>query len=190
MNRRLVNVLIGIGIGIGAVAPLAACGSPTTPSSTPAAPASSASSPVSTVSVAATGSPASGSAVCGPADAVARRMGMKDIAVYTASTDPNHLLGRQGEYTSKVEWTTDGEDSGIEAFADAADAQLRYVYLRAFRPPIGDGYDYSLPGSHLAARVDLHARAGGSAEGVLRALLQGTNMTRPCDHSVGGAGVA
>jgi hypothetical protein len=67
---------------------------------------------------------------------------MRDIIVYTASTDPNHLLGRQGEYTSKVEWTTDGENSGIEAFADAADAQLRYVYLRAFRPPIGDGYDY------------------------------------------------
>jgi len=69
-------------------------------------------------------------------------MGITNITVYTAATDPNQLLGRQGEYTSKVEWTTDGETSGIEAFADAADAQLRYVYLRAFRPPLGDGYDY------------------------------------------------
>jgi hypothetical protein len=62
--------------------------------------------------------------------------------VYTAVTDPNHLLGRQGEYTSKVEWFTDGEDGGIEAFGDAADARLRFAYLRLFRPPIGDGYDY------------------------------------------------
>jgi hypothetical protein len=69
-------------------------------------------------------------------------MDMKNITVYTAVTDPNHLLGRQGEYTSKVEWSAGGETSGIEAFADVADAQLRYSYLRAFRPPIGDGYDY------------------------------------------------
>lgn len=67
---------------------------------------------------------------------------MKGITVYTDVTDPNHLLGRQGEYTSKVEWVTGGEDSGIEAFGDGADAQLRYAYLRMFRPPIGDGYDY------------------------------------------------
>ena len=138
MNRRLVCVLLGIGT----VAPLAACGSPAASNSPPAAPTSGASLPVSTVSAAAAGSPASGATVCGPADVVARRMGMKHITVYTAITDPNHLLGRQGEYTSKVEWTTGGEDSGIEAFADAADAQLRYAYLRAFRPPIGDGYDY------------------------------------------------
>ena len=138
MNRRLLKVLIGIG----AVAPLAACGSPATPGSAPAAPSSGPSSPASTVSAAAAGSPASGAPVCGPAGVVARRMGMKNITVYTAATDPNHLLGRQGECTSKVEWSTGGEDSGIEAFGDAADAQLRFAYLRAFRPPIGDGYDY------------------------------------------------
>ena len=32
--------------------------------------------------------------------------------------------------------------SSIEAFPDPADAQVRYTYLRAFRPPLGDGYDY------------------------------------------------
>ncbi len=71
---------------------------------------------------------------------------MKNITVYTATTDPNHLLGRQGEYTSKVNWGQDRGNgnvfSSIEVFPDAADAQLRYTYLRAFRPPIGDGYDY------------------------------------------------
>ena len=83
---------------------------------------------------------------------------MKHITVYTAITDPNHLLGRQGEYTSKVEWTTGGEESGIEAFADAADAQLRYAYLRAFRPPIGDGYDYLTVPRSCGWRRSTHPR--------------------------------
>ena len=67
---------------------------------------------------------------------------------YTAITDPNHLLGRQGEYTSKVNWGSDGTDQtaatggSVEVFADAADAQARLQYLQAFKPPIGDGYDY------------------------------------------------
>ena len=73
-------------------------------------------------------------------------MGVKDSTVYTATTDPNHLLGRQGEYASKINWSQDRGNgdvfSSIEVFSDAADAQLRYTYLRAFRPPIGDGYDY------------------------------------------------
>ena len=136
MNCLLRNILAGIV----AVVPLAACGSAGTPQSAPAAPSSTSAS----ASVALpTASPAvSSSPICGPAGLVARRMGMKGVTVYTAVTDPNHLLGRQGEYTSKVEWSTDGEDSGIEAFGDVADAQLRFAYLRAFRPPIGDGYDY------------------------------------------------
>jgi hypothetical protein len=31
---------------------------------------------------------------------------------------------------------------GIEAFPDPTSAHDRYVYLRAFKPPFGDGYDY------------------------------------------------
>ena len=140
MNRRLRNILVGIS----AVVPLAACGSSGTPQSAPTAPGSTSASvsvALPTVSPAATTSP-----ICGPADVVARRMGMKNITVYTAVTDPNHLLGRQGEYTSKINWGQDRGNrnvfSSIEVFPDAADAQLRYTYLRAFRPPIGDGYDY------------------------------------------------
>jgi hypothetical protein len=130
------NVLVAISV----VASLAACGTSGTSQSAPPAPApasSSVSLPLPTAGAAGSRSP-----ICGPADLVARRMGMKDITVYTDLTDPNHLLGRQGEYTSKVEWTTDGETSGIEAFADTTDAELRYAYLRLLRPPIGDGYDY------------------------------------------------
>jgi hypothetical protein len=136
MNRRLLCTLAGIG----AVVSLAACGS--SGSSQPAPPAPTSTSASAAVALPAASPVTSSTAVCGPADVVARRMGMKNITVYTAVTDPNHLLGRQGEYTSKVEWSTEGGTSGIEAFADTADAQLRYSYLRAFRPPIGDGYDY------------------------------------------------
>src|SRR5215472_7402845 len=81
---------------------------------------------------------------------------VRHLIVYTASTDPNHLLGRQGGYTSKVAWQdpraarkdagdergSTGLGGGIEAFPDAASARARYEYLRGFQPPFGDGYDY------------------------------------------------
>jgi hypothetical protein len=64
---------------------------------------------------------------CGD-DVVARRMGVKDFTVYNATIDPNHLLGRQGEYTSKINWGQDRGNgdvfSSIEAFPDAADAHI------------------------------------------------------------------
>jgi hypothetical protein len=141
MNRWRCGALAGIGTAVS----LAACGSSGSPQSAPEAPTSASASTVALPTASAVPSSsaaAPSSPVCGPAGAVAQQMGMKNITVYTAVTDPNHLLGRQGEYTSKVEWSADGEISGIEAFADAPDAQLRYAYLRAFRPPIGDGYDY------------------------------------------------
>lgn len=133
----VVGVLRAVPVMVLAAASLAGCGSSGT------APAAAGSATVIAEPVSSSASPAGRpSAICGPAAAVARRMGMKALTVYSATTDPNHLLGRQGEYASKVEWSTDGEDSGIEAFGDTADAQLRFAYLRAFRPPIGDGYDY------------------------------------------------
>jgi hypothetical protein len=84
---------------------------------------------------------------------------VQQLIVYTPVTDPNHLMGRQGGYTSKVAWQDPraikagaGSPSsdpggtefggGIEAFSTAADAQARYQYLRGFQPPFGDGYDY------------------------------------------------
>jgi hypothetical protein len=146
VNSRLLGVLAGVC----AVTVLVGCGSSGTLNSAAAVPAS-ASSDTSGRSPAAVASsaPASGSATCDRAGAVARRMGITKVTVYTATSDPNHLLGRQGEYTSKAEWVTDGQNSGIETFGDAADARARYSYLRAFRPPIGDGYDYLYQASIL-----------------------------------------
>jgi hypothetical protein len=39
-------------------------------------------------------------------------------------------------------------------FASAADAQARERYLSAFRPPIGDGYDYLAGDALLRLRAE------------------------------------
>jgi len=84
---------------------------------------------------------------------------VQHLIVYTPSTDPNHEMGRQGGYSSKVAWVdpraihagagNPASDrggiefgGGIEVFSSATSAQARYQYLRGFQPPLGDGYDY------------------------------------------------
>src|ERR1700727_1298123 len=100
------------------------------------------------------------------AAALARALGqdglqVTQLIVYTTATDPNHLMGRQGGYTSKVAWedpkaekagagkpvTADDKGSteyggGIEVYPTRAGAQARLEYLKGFTPPFGDGYDY------------------------------------------------
>ena len=80
-------------------------------------------------------------AVSPSAAVIARHLHLHGVTVYTAATDPNQLLGRQDEYTSKVNWGADLADS-IEVFADPADAQAREQYVSSFPAPFGDGYDY------------------------------------------------
>lgn len=63
---------------------------------------------------------------------------MAGYVAYTAASDPNHLLGRQNEYTSKINWS----GGSIEVFPTADEAQTRITYLKSFGPPLGDGYDY------------------------------------------------
>jgi hypothetical protein len=72
------------------------------------------------------------------ASRIAQRMDIGNFTAYTAATDPNHLLGRQGGYTSKINW----EGGSIEVFPDVADAQAREKYIQLFTCPVGDGYDY------------------------------------------------
>jgi hypothetical protein len=72
-------------------------------------------------------------------------MRLRYVTAYTAATDPNHLLGRQGGYTSKINWSK----GSIEVFSTPAEAQKRKTYLLAFAgTPFGDGYDY-LAGTYL-----------------------------------------
>lgn len=72
------------------------------------------------------------------ASQIAERMDIGSFTAYTAVTDPNHLLGRQHEYTSKINWA----GGSIEVFPSAAYANARETYVQAFTCPIGDGYDY------------------------------------------------
>lgn len=63
------------------------------------------------------------------------------MKVYTPANDPNHLLGRPGQYTSKVNFrdrrlaassSFDLLSGGsVEVFATNADAQRRYKYVHA-----------------------------------------------------------
>lgn len=99
-------------------------------------------------------------------------LAVTQVTVYTPTTDPNHLMGRQGEYTSKTAWVDpvanqvqSGDPSsdpggiehggGIEAFATVSDAEARLSYLQGFRPPFGDGYDYLLGTAILRLSYDL-----------------------------------
>ena len=77
---------------------------------------------------------------------------------YTATTDENHLLGRPGQYTSKVNWgapTSDDSDNSIEVFPTSADAATRAGYLAAFKPPFGDGYDHQNGAALLRLSADV-----------------------------------
>jgi hypothetical protein len=76
--------------------------------------------------------------------------------VYTASNDPNKLLGRPGEYTSKVNFvdtrvkesvssSIDVTNGGsVEVFSNAKDAKTRYAYVSniAKSSPMFSEYDY------------------------------------------------
>jgi hypothetical protein len=90
-------------------------------------------------------------------------MPVTHLIVYTAVTDPNHLLGRQNGYSSKVAWTDPraarqdvgdqrgsiGLGGGIEVFPTVAGAYARYTELKGFTAPVGDGYDYLASGTAI-----------------------------------------
>ena len=122
---------------------VAACGSASTPASQPAATASAAPAAVS------------------PAAAViANDMHLQSVVVFTSASDPNHLLGRQGGYTSSADagptYSPGSTGSiGIEVYPTAAGASQRVTYLEGFAGTMfGDGYDYQTGTAIL--RLDAH----------------------------------
>ena len=90
----------------------------------------------------------------------AARLPIGAVIVYTAATDPNHLLGRPGGYLSKAGFADtridpkDAKDDSqgavdlggdIEVFAAAAGANARADYIRkamAAMPMLGTQYEY------------------------------------------------
>ena len=85
--------------------------------------------------------------VTATAEVIAHRMGLTSAGgyvAYIATTDPNHLLGRQNGYTSKVNWGDHNEVAlwgSIEVFPDNAEATTRDQEVSSLVPPLGDGYD-------------------------------------------------
>jgi hypothetical protein len=88
-------------ITFGAVAVLAALAAAGCVSSSPSAPPSASLSPAPSASPA-THHPATAAVLA--TDLRAEGLPVRHLIVYTAATDPNAELGRQGGYTSKVAW--------------------------------------------------------------------------------------
>jgi hypothetical protein len=147
MRIRIAAVVAVAGLALGG------CGGAAAPRT-----AASSASPASSTA-AATGSTASHTAAQIARHLKAGGMDVTQLIVYTPATDPNHLMGRQGGYTSKVAWVDPSAvasgagnprddpggieyGGGIEVFPDHASAQARYDELKSLTAPFGDGYDY------------------------------------------------
>lgn len=128
---------------------LALAGCSSSVSSQNAAPSTATASSTAALAGSAPSAPSTHSAVL-TAEQIAQRMNLRDVTAYAAATDPNHLLGRQGGYTSKINWP----NGSIEVFSTPAEAQKREAYLQAFAGTlVGDGYDY-LVGTYLLRIFD------------------------------------
>lgn len=117
-------------------------------------PASQATAPHTPAAVAATQTPrAAVLSARQVASGLRQHLPVTSITILTAATDPNHLLGRPGEYTSKARFrdsripaapdvTGGGE---IEVFATSAQAVRRARYIQQVvqaAPILGAEYDY------------------------------------------------
>jgi hypothetical protein len=123
-----------------------------------AAPSTAAATSIATQAGSTPSAPSAHSAAL-TAEQIAQRMNLHSVTAYTAATDPNHLLGRQGGYASKINWP----NGSIEVFSTPAEAQKRKAYLQAFAgTPFGDGYDY-LVGTYLLRIFDSQTPAQAHA---------------------------
>ncbi|WP_316528209.1 hypothetical protein [Kitasatospora brasiliensis] len=86
----------------------------------------------------------------------------------TAEDDPNHLLGRPGQYTSKVTFTdsrvkegdVEGEDAdsvarggAVEVFATEADAKARAKYIQGIVKSLPAALEYDFVHGTVLIRV-------------------------------------
>lgn len=101
--------------------------------------------------------------------ALAKAIGTaKQTGVVTAENDGNHLLGRPGQYTSKVDFSdsrieannVSGLDAGdverggaVEVFATAADAKTRADYIQTVVKNLPMMMEYDYPHGTVLIRV-------------------------------------
>lgn len=143
-----------------------AAGRPSTPTASPAPAAAAATSPAATAMTA--------EQVVGALTDLGLPVTLG--TVFTAATDPNHLLGRPGEYTSKAGFTDSrlgggkvAQTGSVEVFASPADATRRALYLQSViqaDPAQGTEYDYvagpivlRVPGKLTAAQAHSYEAA-------------------------------
>jgi len=149
----LMSALIAVLVG---AAVLAACGGSKTAVSTGAPTTTVATSP--TVSPSSTVAPLTAAAMVAKLKAAGLPIGT--VIVYTAASDPNHLLGRPNGYISAAMFTDKrlkgsevagldktnlGRGGKVEVFADAGGAKARMKYIQSClksMPILGSEYDY------------------------------------------------
>ncbi|MFE9804727.1 hypothetical protein ACFYP6_39000 [Streptomyces goshikiensis] len=100
-------------------------------------------------------------------------------APVTAESDPNHLLGRPGQYTSKITFSdsrikaadTDGLEPGdvalggaIEAFATPADAQARATYIQTVTKGMPALTEYDYVHGSIVVRLSRYLTPGQAGE--------------------------
>jgi hypothetical protein len=119
--------------------------------------------------------------------------------VYTAATDPNHLLGRPGGYTSKIIFADPrardaqnasgghevAEGGSVEVYPTHAGAVRRAVYIETISqavPIVGAEYDYVSGGVLLRVSGNLTPAQAGQYEQALQAVT-GTPVVEPSPAS-------
>ncbi|MFC8433369.1 hypothetical protein [Streptomyces sp. NPDC057253] len=103
----------------------------------------------------------------------------KQSGTVTAANDPNHLLGRPNQYTSKVTFTdtrikasdVSGSEKGalerggaIEVFADASDAKARADYIQSVTKAMSALAEYDYVHDTVLVRVSHYLTPDQAAE--------------------------
>jgi hypothetical protein len=134
------------------------------PSSTPVPPTNSPAAPTNTALPTQTPTPIAVNMIVDALKTAGLPIG--EVTIYTAESDPNHLLGRPNQYTAKASWhdtrlpqpqnatlvqVSDG--GGIEAWPDADGAQNRMKYLQSLGKQLPIAVEHNFQKGALLLRV-------------------------------------
>ncbi len=116
----------------------------------------------------------------------------RPATIYTADTDPNHLLGRPNGYASKADWTDDRAEpkleddavqqgGSVEVYDDSAAAEERAKFIADTLKDVkilGTEYHYTKGGILLRVSGALTPAQAGEYEQVLDKLRRGSVQRR------------
>lgn len=97
-----------------------------------------------------------------------------ESVVYTATTDPNHRLGRPGQYTGKASWadtrieqpeSSDGPTGGtVEVFASKDELAARRDYIKSVQESMPMLQQYILESGNALLRLEFALTPDQAAE--------------------------